>query len=177
MTATVSEQTKYIGFSCDEEIVLLIWAALICPFVLEYATIAINFSLLRHWQCHLKEQIYWRKADSYSPVSSKSARSRHYSISSQKWDERSRESRMLSSRKCTWVLLHADIENIDNQYSQSIVCSSERCRNNKFKKTLMHGVGMVDVMPRAGSHYNLGTSRGPDKIGSRAGPGHSIATI
>ena len=35
----------------------------------------------------------------------------------------------------------------------------------------MHGVGMVDVMPRAGSHYNLGTSRGPDKIGSRAGPG------
>ena len=26
-------------------------------------------------------------------------------------------------------------------------------------------------MPRAGSHYNLGTSRGPDKIGSRAGPG------
>ena len=26
-------------------------------------------------------------------------------------------------------------------------------------------------MPRAGFHYNLGTSRGPDKIGSRAGPG------
>ena len=26
-------------------------------------------------------------------------------------------------------------------------------------------------MPRAGLHYNLGTSRGPDKIGSRAGPG------
>ena len=25
-------------------------------------------------------------------------------------------------------------------------------------------------MPRAGSHYNLGTSRGPDKIESRAGP-------
>ena len=24
-------------------------------------------------------------------------------------------------------------------------------------------------MPRAGSHYNFGTSRGPDKIGSRAG--------
>ena len=36
------------------------------------------------------------------------------------------------------------------------------------------GVGMVDGnhgTPRAGSHYNLGTSRGPDKIGSRAGPG------
>ena len=26
-------------------------------------------------------------------------------------------------------------------------------------------------MPRAGHHYNLGTSRGPDKTGSRAGPG------
>ena len=25
---------------------------------------------------------------------------------------------------------------------------------------------MVDDMPRAGSHYNLGPSRGPDKIGS-----------
>ena len=36
----------------------------------------------------------------------------------------------------------------------------------------MHGdVGVVDGMPRAGSHYNLGTSSGPDKIGSRAGPG------
>ena len=64
--------------------------------------------------------------------------------------------------------------------------SRERCRNNKnercLKRTslgdrvidnlgLMHDVGMVDVMPPAGSHYNLGTSRGPDKIGSRAGPG------
>ena len=36
---------------------------------------------------------------------------------------------------------------------------------------LIHGVGVVDGMPRAGSHYNFGTSRGPDKIGSRAGPG------
>ena len=32
-------------------------------------------------------------------------------------------------------------------------------------------VGVVYGMPRAGSYYNLGTSRGPDKIGSRAGPG------
>ena len=31
--------------------------------------------------------------------------------------------------------------------------------------------GVVNGMPRAGLHYNLGTSRGPDKIGSRAGPG------
>ena len=34
-----------------------------------------------------------------------------------------------------------------------------------------NAVGLVDGMPRADSHYNLGTSHGPDKIGSRAGPG------
>ena len=37
-------------------------------------------------------------------------------------------------------------------------------------------VGVVDGLPRAGSHYNLGTSRGPDKIGSRAGPGPRAAS-
>ena len=37
-------------------------------------------------------------------------------------------------------------------------------------------VRVVDGMPRAGSHYNLGTSRGPDKIGSRAGPGPRAAS-
>ena len=26
----------------------------------------------------------------------------------------------------------------------------------------IYSVGLVDGMPRAGSHYNLGTSRGPD---------------
>ena len=72
-----------------------------------------------------------------------------------------------------------------SQNPQSIVRSRERCRNNKnercLKRTslgdrvinnldLIHAVGMVDGMPRAGSHYNLGTSRGPDKIGSLAGP-------
>ena len=36
-------------------------------------------------------------------------------------------------------------------------------------------VRVVDGLPRAGSHYNLGTSRGPDKIGSRAGPGPRLA--
>ena len=36
-------------------------------------------------------------------------------------------------------------------------------------------VGVVDGMQRAVSHYNLGTSRGPDKIGSRAGPGPCLA--
>ena len=28
-------------------------------------------------------------------------------------------------------------------------------------------VRVVDGMPRAGSHYNIGTSRGPDKNGER----------
>ena len=32
-------------------------------------------------------------------------------------------------------------------------------------------VGVVDGMPRAGSRNHLGTSRGPDKIESRAGLG------
>ena len=54
---------------------------LIYPFVLEYATPAINLSLLQHSHLKLdtldrKEQIFARKPDSYSPVSSKSARSR-----------------------------------------------------------------------------------------------------
>ena len=57
----------------------------------------------------------------------------------------------------------------------------EIIKKNVFSRCLVNnlglihnGVGMVDGnhgMPRAGSHYNLGTSRGPDKIGSRAGPG------
>ena len=59
MTPTVSEQTKHTGFSCDEEI--LIWAALICPLVFEYATLAINLSLLDR-----KKQIYGRKT--WSPL-------------------------------------------------------------------------------------------------------------
>ena len=97
----VSEQTKHTGipFLCYEEILL-------CPFVLEYATLAINRSLLQH--SHLKfdtldrkEQILWAKTDSYSSVSSKSARSSHYYlaksarprhyylVSDRKWNERS----------------------------------------------------------------------------------------
>ena len=40
-----------------------------------------------------------------------------------------------------------------------------------FRPVQDTSVGVVIGMPRAGSHYNLGTSRGPDKIGSRAGPG------
>ena len=78
---------------------------------------------------------------------------------------------------------------MNSQNPQSIVRSRERCRNSKneccLKRSslgdrvinnlgLLHAVGnlgMVDGMPRAGSHYNLGTSRGPDKIGSHEGPG------
>ena len=74
----VSVQTKptRIPFVCYEDI-------LMCLFVLEYATLAINLSLLQHSHLKLdtldrKEQIFVRKADSYSPVISKSARSRHY---------------------------------------------------------------------------------------------------
>ena len=37
-------------------------------------------------------------------------------------------------------------------------------------------VGVVDGLPRAGSHYNFGTSPGPDKIGSPAGPGPRAAS-
>ena len=39
-----------------------------------------------------------------------------------------------------------------------------------LRHNLWCSVGVVDGVPRAGSHYNLGTSRGPDKIGSRADP-------
>ena len=74
----VSEQTKHTGipFLCYEEILL-------CPFVLEYATLAINRSLLQHSHLKLdtlerKEQILCAKTVSYSSVYSKSARSRHY---------------------------------------------------------------------------------------------------
>ena len=59
-TRFFSEQTKHwISFLCDEEI-------LICPCVLEYATLAINLSLLQHSHLKLdtidrKEQILWEK--------------------------------------------------------------------------------------------------------------------
>ena len=81
---------------------------------------------------------------------------------------------------------------ISRLITQSITCSGERCLK---KWTLLMAtfvcrrwigkqfwpdidplrlwcsVGVVNGMPRAGSHYNLGTSCGPDKIGSRAGSG------
>ena len=67
---------------------------------------------------------------------------------------------------------------IANQYPQSIVHAREHCRNSRRSSLADEvvglnnvGAGVVNDMPRAGSHYNLGPSRGPDKIGSRAGPG------
>ena len=52
---------------------------------------------------------------------------------------------------------------IANQYPQF---------HRAFKRPLLgDSVGVVDGMPRAGSHYNLGMSRGPDNVGSRAGSG------
>ena len=63
---------------CYEEV-------LMCLFVLEHATLAINLSLLQHSHLKLdtldrKEQIFLREnqTHSYSPVISKSARSCHY---------------------------------------------------------------------------------------------------
>ena len=67
--------------------------------------------------------------------------------------------------------------------------SRERCRKNErcydvwsLGDDVVNNLGplgcsvrVVDDMPRAGSHYNLGISRGPDKIGSRAGPGPRLA--
>ena len=74
----VSVQTKptRIPFVCYEEI-------LMCLFVLEYATLAINLSLLQHSHSNSirsteKNRFLVRKSDSYSPFISKSARSRHY---------------------------------------------------------------------------------------------------
>ena len=102
----VSEQTKPTGIHvvCCEEI-------LICPCVLEYATLAINLALFQHSHLKLdmldrKEQIFARKPDSYSPVSSKSARSRHYDVSLNPPDRATTISRLIT---------------------QSIVRSRERC--------------------------------------------------
>ena len=36
---------------------------------------------------------------------------------------------------------------------------------------------MVNGMPRTGFHYNLGSYRGPDKIGSRAGSGRVLHVV
>ena len=78
----VSVQTKpaRIPFVCYKEI-------LMCLFVLEYATLAINLSLLQHSHSNSilsteKNRFFVRKSDSYSPVISKSARSRHYYLAS-----------------------------------------------------------------------------------------------
>ena len=56
-----SEQTKHTGISC-----LCFEVILICQFVPEYATLAINLSLLQHSHLKLdtldrKERILWAK--------------------------------------------------------------------------------------------------------------------
>ena len=65
-------------FVCYEEI-------LMCLFVLEFVTLAINLSMLQHSHTNStrsteKNRLFARKPDSYSPVISKSGRSRHYYI-------------------------------------------------------------------------------------------------
>ena len=66
---------------------------------------------------------------------------------------------------------------------ESVVEKNERCYDLSLGDDVVNNVGplwcsvrVVDDMPRAGSHYNLGTSRGPDKIGSRVGPGPRAAS-
>ena len=115
-----------------------------------------------------KDGFYGRKADSYSPVSckfarslhyylAKSARLRHYQIASDhKWKERSTDISLLIS-----------IHTIHRAFKRAL---------SKNIGPLWCSVRVVDGMPRAGSHYNLGTSRGPDKIGSRAGLGPRAAS-
>ena len=98
----VSEQTKHTGipFLCYEEI-------RICPFVLEFSTpsvfLCFNTGISNLTRSTEKNG---RKTYSYLPVSSKSARSRHYYLaksarsrhypiaSDQKWNERSPDNYM-----------------------------------------------------------------------------------
>ena len=43
---------------------------------------------------------------------------------------------------------------------------------------MIHGVGVVGGMPRSSSHYNLGTSRGPEKRKNRvACPGRVLHVV
>ena len=59
---------------------------------------------------------------------------------------------------------------ISRLITQSIVVQESVVEKND-PLCLWCSAGVVNGMPRAGLHYNLGTSRGPDRIGSRAGPG------
>ena len=99
-----------------------------------------------------KEQIYGRKT--YSSISSRSARSRHYHIVyDQKWRERSHECTSPgcgSQDACGCDVTPTSIENSQNR--QSIVRSRERCRNSKNERCLkrtslddrvIHNLGLI----------------------------------
>ena len=155
--------------------------------VLEYAMLAINISLLQH--SHLKPdtldrkgRILWARSRLYSPVSSKAARSRHYYLaksarlrhyhlaSDHKWNERSTDISLLIS-------IHTIHRAVKRALSTKInVVMTFVFRRWSGKQ--LRPSRVVDGMPRPAGrfHYNLGTSRGPDKIGSRAGPGPRAAS-
>ena len=121
---------------------------------------------------------YGRKTESSKSVRlryyylAKSARSRHYHLAS---DHNGKDDRQI------YVLL-ISIPNpscvqenvVGGKWTLLMTSVFRRWRGKQLRPDrdrLWCTVGLVDGMPRAGSHYNLGTSRGPDKIGSRAGPG------
>ena len=121
----ISEQTKPTRIP-------LVWyeEILICLFVQEYATLAINISLLQHSHLKLdkldrKEQIFFaRKPNSYSPVISKSARSRHYYIAK---SARSRHYKLAKSAR-----------------SRHYYLASDHTIHRAFKRALLKKMNVVD---------------------------------
>ena len=116
-----------------------------------------------------KNGFYGRKTDSHSPVSSKSVRSRHYYLAK---SARSRHYYLPKSAR--WRHYHLAFVSTIHSCRKNERCLWHLYLSDEVVNTVGHlwcSVGVVDGMPRARFHYHLGTSRGPDNIGSRAGPG------
>ncbi len=107
------------------------------------------------------KKILWATHIHQSPM--KSARSRHYYHTK---SARSRQYYFASDRLITKVNVVYDV--VLRRWS------GKQLRPDIHP--LWCSVWVVDGMLRAGSHYNLGTSRGPDKIGSPAGLGPLAVT-
>ena len=130
-----------------------------------------------------KNRFYGRKTDS-----SKSARSRHYYLAKSARSRHSMGGPPIPYRvwSLEWTIArYVLLISIPKQscVQESVVGKNERCLwrsslgdevvNNlgliyRPSLSLWCSEGVVDGMPRAVSHYNLGTSHGLDKIGSRA---------